>query len=293
MIGNLMAHGRARMPNITGGSTAGGGGARVPGDLEFRNNVTYNCLRECYQAFNKFTENWTNLVGNVSVFGPNTQTTNPVSQTALYPIECYDFTNVTSANCQSPNPQNFCVQGNTSVDTIHGSWPSDRIHDYVNPQDASMVISTDCVNNPVKDPLYDRGLTGAIIRDAADAEAAIVTSAGPRWWNRDALSSAAVDSLVNRTGSIINSLSEVGGVPSLAQNTGPTDTDGDGIPDADETACGWNPSVGDGNADSDGNGWTNYDQYSFHAARDLSYVDSACDSERRSPMRGRFRGRFR
>jgi hypothetical protein len=47
----------------------------------------------------------------------------------------------------------------------------------------------------------------------------------------------------------------------MATGTPPTDTDGDGMPDAWESANGTDPAVADNNGDLDGDGYTNIEEY--------------------------------
>ena len=65
-----------------------------------------------------------------------------------------------------------------------------------------------------------------------------------------------------RRGQLINSPSQVGGWPTLRSAPAPLDTDRDGLPDAWETAHGLDPrNPADRNADRDGDGYTNLEEY--------------------------------
>jgi hypothetical protein len=78
---------------------------------------------------------------------------------------------------------------------------------------------------------------------------------------RDTVDQRLIADVQNGTGFIIDSESQVGGYPTLAAGTPPTDTDGDGMPDAWETERGLNPNVNDSAADRDGDGYTNIEEY--------------------------------
>lgn len=86
--------------------------------------------------------------------------------------------------------------------------------------------------------------------------------------SRDAVDARVVEGVKTRTGKVINNEQEVGGWPALAPGKGAVDTDGDGMPDAWETARGFNPKVADGAAlAKGGSGWTNLELYLADAAK--------------------------
>jgi hypothetical protein len=71
-----------------------------------------------------------------------------------------------------------------------------------------------------------------------------------------------VDSVVKKTGDIINHIEEVGGYPMMESGTPPVDSDHDGMPDKWELAVGLNPSdANDARSDRDGDGYTNIEEY--------------------------------
>jgi hypothetical protein len=78
---------------------------------------------------------------------------------------------------------------------------------------------------------------------------------------RDAVDTRVVAGVTEGTGRIINSQTDVGGWPDLAPGTPWTDTDGDGMPDDWEAAHRHDPHAADGAADSDGDGYTNLEDW--------------------------------
>jgi hypothetical protein len=98
--------------------------------------------------------------------------------------------------------------------------------------------------------------------DAATAYTQVLEGAGANRPYRDSVDTRVVNEVKNGTGKIIDHESEVGGYPTLPTQAAPTDTDGDGMPDAWETARGLNPnSATDGPADRNGDGYTNIEEY--------------------------------
>jgi MYXO-CTERM domain-containing protein len=102
------------------------------------------------------------------------------------------------------------------------------------------------------------------VLSAEDAYARVVAQAGT-CQHRDAVELRLIGQLTSlgTKGAIIADESDVGGQPAMTQVTRPAgfDTDGDGIPDAWETAHGLNPnSASDGSGDS-GDGYTNVEKY--------------------------------
>jgi pectate lyase len=103
------------------------------------------------------------------------------------------------------------------------------------------------------------------VLSAEDAYARVMAQAGT-CLHRDAVESRLVAQLgsLGTKGAIISDESAVGGQPDMTQVTRPAgfDTDGDGMPDAWEIAHGLDPkSASDGSGDSDGDGYTNVEEY--------------------------------
>lgn len=85
---------------------------------------------------------------------------------------------------------------------------------------------------------------------------------------RDAIDAAVVAGVRSGTGRIIDSQDDMGGWPVLKSLPAPRDSDGDGMPDAWERAHGLNARIAeDGNADRNGDGWTNLEEYLDAATR--------------------------
>lgn len=100
---------------------------------------------------------------------------------------------------------------------------------------------------------------------ARDALAAVLAGAGAMAPKRDAVDARIVGDVTNGTGAIIDSPQQVGGYPAYAAGEAPPDADGDGLPDAWEREHGLNKdNRADGNADPDGDGYTNIENY-LHA----------------------------
>jgi hypothetical protein len=90
----------------------------------------------------------------------------------------------------------------------------------------------------------------------------VLAEGGANLPKRDSVDARIVEHVKNRTGSLINNESEVGGWPRLASTPPPVDSDRDGIPDDWETEQGFDPEdSADGALDPDGDGYTNLEDY--------------------------------
>jgi hypothetical protein len=97
---------------------------------------------------------------------------------------------------------------------------------------------------------------------AFDAYNDVLENAGATKPGRDAVDKRIVNDVKNGTGRIIDNPSQVGGWPTLANGTPPDDKDKDGMPDAWETKNGFNSNnPDDRNGDTDGDGYTNLEEY--------------------------------
>jgi pectate lyase len=102
-------------------------------------------------------------------------------------------------------------------------------------------------------------------QSAADAFSIVLDTAGAMWPKRDAVDGRLVADVRRGSGAIIDDPKEVGGFPAYATSRGPADSDRDGLPDEWERREGLDPNdPADGNADRDGDGYTNLEAY-LHA----------------------------
>ena len=95
---------------------------------------------------------------------------------------------------------------------------------------------------------------------AASAYEHVLAKAGASK-TRDTIDDAVIAGVHDGTGHQIDSQSEMGGWPMLATAPAPLDTDHDGMPDAWERKHGLDPHKDDSAADSDGDGYTNIEEY--------------------------------
>ena len=287
IIRSLIATNVIRNPNNTcgmevPGSPRGGGG--VTGENEFRNNVVYNGLRGFFDYFNGRGDSEANVAGNVFLRGPSTLS----NLQAPYAVDARDFTSKYEDSGLTNGSPGFVAAGTSDKqalclqDNVAQGFPGNpgapttrppAIHGVLDPRDAHIVKSTDCVNNPVGNPANTwtggiRGLTGQLL-PSGEVLDAVLASSGAFHWDRDSADTRMVSSVRNRSGTIIDNVAQVGGWPVLAGGAPPADGDADGMPDAWETTQGLSPSdAGDRNGDLDGDGYTNLEEYLDDAAHD-------------------------
>jgi pectate lyase len=300
LVRNLIANNVIRNPNNTCGLSDPNviriKSAGIFGENEFRNNVVFNAGDGYFDYWNGRGESEVNVIANVFLRGPSTRT----KKTAPYAVDARDFTSkyfddgLTAATGFVPagtsDKQSLCLQ-----DNISEGFPGDpgspatraaELHSVLDPRDAHIVASTDCINNPVGNPKFGapRGVTGPVLSVGQLAPPvgktygrlvnsavldAVLGKSGAIWWDRDTADARIATQVAARQGKIIDHPNQVGGWPVLRQGTRPVDTDSDGMPDEWEILYGLSPGdSADRNGDFDFDGYTNLEEYTFEAARE-------------------------
>jgi hypothetical protein len=219
---NLWAHHVARMPRP--GNYAGPEADSEGPLMEFRSNLFYNWGR----GFSGYDEDEAaliryNFIDNAYVAGPD------------------------SAGAIAFRERNRLARAWFAGNSMNGAIPADPW---------SLVIG----NIPEGYRLSGPVEVAPVAADPApSAMARVLAHAGA--WPRDAVDRRVVESVRARAGRHIDSQEEVGGWPELAAGRPEPDTDGDGMPDAWERAHGLDPARADGNADRNGDGMTNLEDW--------------------------------
>ncbi len=230
---NLFAHNRSRNPR-PGNYDENSYLLDTEGlQFDFRNNVMYNWggSRPGYDGDSESVCRY-NYVGNYGKPGPDSDNTG-----YAYSAGCKYFRAYYEGN-------NFF--GNIPVDqwslvTFSGSWTVSEKSDYKQTQPFS---------------------PGEMVTESAlDSYNKVMADVGASF-ARDPVDRRVISDVINGTGKIIDSPSEVGGWPTLSSLPAPLDTDQDGMPDEWETVTGLdlnNPE--DRNDDRNADGYTNLEEY--------------------------------
>jgi hypothetical protein len=230
---NLIASCNTRTPRID--SYAGEDNTGVRDLVDIVNNVIYNWSGNGAYGGENADVNWQN---NYYKYGPNTtskrnQILQPDGECKVYLLGNYveSYPAVTADNTQGIYLYSTGkVATATQLDTILKSAP----------------FSVWSIN----------------MQTAQDAYAKVLAEAGASLPKRDSTDIRVVDNVINRTGKIIDSQSQVGGWAVYSSSTSPVDTDHDGMPDDWENFYGFNPNLAtDRNNDADGDGYTNLEEY--------------------------------
>lgn len=252
----LSTNSEIRCPNIEGWD---GNGVFGPDSMtyEIRNNVVFNCRKGFIDFYNRSDDTTStsddtkaDVVGNVIIKGPETMASEGQSGSPqfryIYPMDIFDRQNFYGPS----RGTQLCLQDNIAI----GSFRTDRIHGVLNPNDAALVPSTDCYNNPV-----GQGMTAPAM-PSGDVEAYVYAHAGAFPNNRDSADARIVQQTAARQGAIIDHPSEVGGWPVLATGSNYPDADADGMDDTWETSNLGGVSA-TSNGDHDNDGYTNLEEF--------------------------------
>lgn len=229
---NLWLHNNSRNPRL--GDNYGRGGAP---SFDVRNNVIYDFGGTCTGLTQgKFTVNY---VANYVRPGPSSKAKTPITIGGPSELVFYLRDNV--------------LEGDAALTADNTRWLEPVLIDGVR---QVRWVDTPFPAAPVQ------------TQPAAEAYARVLAEVGANRPVRDAEDARLIANVRQRTGRLINSQAEVGGWPRLRAGEAPIDTDGDGLPDAWESARGLNPrDARDGAADRDGDGYTNLEEYLQELAR--------------------------
>jgi len=221
---NLFVHNSRRNPLCQGGYSS----------IEVVNNLLYNWGWEPISVESE-TGNPidVNIVGNLGITGPDWETGWIARLIYLYPnlhanSDVYVSDNIGPYRTSSAQDEWDCVQGSISHQVLTHAFPP----------------------------------SGVRVDVVDDVEELVLENAGAIIPYRDDLDADVIADVTAGTGTHIYSQTELGGWPTLAAGTPPTDTDSDGMPDTWETAQGLDINdASDRNDDADSDGYTNLEEY--------------------------------
>lgn len=241
---NLFACNTGRNPSIG-----------MSGEFDYRNNVLFNWGHRTMDGGDETS--LINVINNYYKAGPATK---PDMRTTIARMEQrnqYSPGKAMEAGNWYPDtaarPGKWYVAGNIvegAPDVIADNWKGMR---------GSVELAR--VNTPFEAwPVRQQ--------TASEAFEAVLAKGGATLPKRDAVDQRVTETVrtgktINQTGIIVDP-KEVGGYPELtfSPNAVPVDTDGDGMPDAWETAHSLNPKdANDGSADADKDGYTNVEEF--------------------------------
>lgn len=247
ILHNLLAHHSDRNPQLTSGK------------IDFVNNLIYNYgNQQGGQMYAREAPLLVNYIGNYYLPGPSTKS----SLVDKGPVRLRDRQS-NGTLYKYTNDSRLYFQGNIQpIARPNNTFPEEAI---IRIEDG----------NGIPTVKQQHGFHSLTITDAWKAKEDVLAKAGATFPKRDAVDIRVINSVINKSGKVINSESEVGGFPTLNSAASPTDSDHDGMPDQWETARGLNYQDGsDGSKDSDGNGFTNLEEYLNSLVSDDGAVDN-------------------
>ncbi len=229
---NLFAHNNQRNPRI-----------KLQGMLDCVNNVIY----DYGEIAGHFTDDYSllrvNYVGNFVKPGPSS-----------YP----DAYSIKVDPTKRENGFSLFLDGNIGPQRKTNDMPQDLI---VAPEYRKFMTARRHEAPPVT------------ATTASEAYERVLQSAGAALPRRDRVDRRIVKDVRNGTGGLIDDPSEFGGWPELRSEMPPADDDHDGLPNRWEEKNGLDPNdLSDGAKDTDGDGYTNLEEYLHSLARALSEI---------------------
>jgi hypothetical protein len=196
--------------------------------VDLRNNVLYNCPAPGY-ASGQSKEIELNYVGNYLILGP-----------------------------ESSKPEMFKGEDENNLRVFQsGNWRDLDKNGSINGKQAGWEVISGTFTK-VSSAFPMKPVT---TQPAPEALQLVLAQSGALPWKRDAVDTRIIQNVKTGKGKIIDSQDDVGGWGEIDPGTPLKDSDGDGMPDAWESAHGFNPAIKDNNGDADADGYTNLEEY--------------------------------
>ena len=231
---NLYAHHHARLPRPGNYNDR----EKDPDGfiLDFRNNVIYNWAGRS-AGYNADGSNGTDSITKMNFIGN------------YYKAGVNSGGNL--AFSESTRSAKACFNGNA----MNGSYPPEPwslvSFSQFSPRDIAAYVQAEPI-----------AVAAVTTDDAMKAYERVLAEAGAMLPKRDAVDARVINEVKNGKGKIIDDEDEVGGWPELKSAAPPADLDQDGMPDDWEKRNGLNAGdPADRNADADGDGYTNLEEY--------------------------------
>lgn len=198
--------------------------------VEFINNVVSNYGDNGFEAPVGGSNHVTaNIIGNVFVEGHNSSDANPIRlRGKTDQTEYYLKDNIGASRPDDSMPESAIAEG----------WGVSLIKDA---------------------PVFSG--SGVSVLAASDVLEAVLGNVGARGQGVDSTDARILSDVLDGGGRVISHPDQVGGYKTTNTYTAPDDTDDDGIPDIYEALVGADPNRFDPHLDSNGNGYTNIEDY--------------------------------